>query len=194
MQSTIADVAAFSGKGLHTGASVRMEIHPASENHGIVFRRIDLPGEPEIPALAEFVSTTKRGTTIAKGDASVSTIEHIMATLFAFGIDNALIKINGPEVPIMDGSAAEFSDLISKTGVKKQDKPRKTYTPKREIQYKDEKSGAEIRIIPAEDYSIDLEIDFNSDIIGKQSAHFDHKSDFIKEIAPCRTFVFLEDV
>lgn len=194
MQSTIADVATFSGKGLHTGASVRMEIHPASGNHGIVFRRIDLPGEPEIPALAEFVSTTKRGTTIAKGEASVSTIEHIMATLFAFGIDNALIKINGPEVPIMDGSAEEFAGLISKTGVKKLDKPRKSYTPRKEIHYKDDSSGAEIRIIPTKEYSIDLEIDFNSDIIGKQRAHFDHTTDFLKEIAPCRTFVFLEDV
>lgn len=194
MQCTIADVVAFSGKGLHTGASVRMEIHPAPVNHGIVFRRTDLPGEPEIPALAEFVSTTKRGTTIAKGEASVSTIEHIMATLFAFRIDNALIKINGPEVPIMDGSAAEFAGLISQIGVKKLDKPRKTYTPSKEIHYIDERSGAEIRIIPSKHYTIDLEIDFNSDIIGKQRVHFDQTTDFLKEIAPCRTFVFLEDV
>ncbi len=194
MQFTLAGAVTFSGKGLHTGASVRMEIHPASEDSGIIFRRIDLPGEPEIPALAEYVSTTKRGTTIAKGEASISTIEHIMATLFALGIDNALITIDGPEVPIMDGSAGEFAEKIFKTGLKEQLIPRKPYTPGKIIHYKDDKSGAEIKITPSKEFSIDLEIDFNSDIIGKQRVHFDKSSDFLNDIAHCRTFVFLEDV
>lgn len=194
MQFTLADVVTFSGKGLHTGASVRMEIHPAPGDSGIIFRRVDLPGEPEIPALAEYVSSTKRGTTVTKGGTSVSTIEHIMATLFAFGIDNAIIKVDGPEIPIMDGSAGEFTEKIIRTGLKELENPRKSYTPTKIIHYKDENSGAEITIIPSKEFSIDLEIDFNSDIIGKQRAHFDKKSDFLKEIAHCRTFVFLEDV
>ncbi|MEA5006567.1 MAG: bifunctional UDP-3-O-[3-hydroxymyristoyl] N-acetylglucosamine deacetylase/3-hydroxyacyl-ACP dehydratase [Rikenellaceae bacterium] len=194
MQYTVSDVVTFSGKGLHTGAPVRMEIHPAHGDNGIIFRRIDLPGEPEIPALAEYVSTTKRGTTITKDAVSVSTIEHITATLFALGIDNAIIKVNGPEIPIMDGSAREFAEKVLKVGIKELKNPRRSYTPSRVIHYKDEHSGAEITVTPSKEFSIDLQIDFNSDIIGKQKARFDKTSDFLKEIAPCRTFVFLEDV
>ncbi|HRR50107.1 MAG TPA: UDP-3-O-acyl-N-acetylglucosamine deacetylase, partial [Bacteroidales bacterium] len=138
MQCTLSKVVKFEGKGLHTGLFVHMEIHPASINHGIVFRRVDLPGEPEVPAVAEYTVSTQRGTTIGKGDAQVSTIEHIMATLFALGIDNALIKIDGPEVPIIDGSALGFANRLSESGLEKQNAPSNYYTPERTIYYKDD--------------------------------------------------------
>jgi len=194
MQSTVNEVIKFSGKGLHTGAIVEMEIHPAQGNNGIFFQRVDLPGEPTVPANAEFVTSTQRGTTIKRGDASVSTVEHILATLSALKIDNAQIKINGPEVPIMDGSAAEFATRIYKAGRREEDIPARSYSPSRIIHYRDEKTGAEITVTPAKVFSIEVQIDFNSDVIGVQRASFTESTDFIAEISPCRTFVFLDDV
>jgi UDP-3-O-[3-hydroxymyristoyl] N-acetylglucosamine deacetylase/3-hydroxyacyl-[acyl-carrier-protein] dehydratase len=194
MQYTLSKAVKFEGKGLHTGLFVHMEVHPATINHGIVFRRVDLPGEPEVPAVAEYTVSTQRGTTIGKGDAQVSTIEHIMATLFALGIDNALIKIDGPEVPIIDGSALEFANRLSKSGLEEQNASSNYYTPERTIYYKDDKSGSEIMIEPASELMIDVTIDFGSDIIGRQRVIFDNNTDFLTEIAPCRTFVFIHDI
>ena len=124
-QQTLAGVISFSGKGLHTGVTVTMTVNPAPENHGIVFRRIDLEGQPTVPALCEYVTDTSRGTTIEKGAAKVSTIEHIVSALWTLGVDNALVDIDGPETPIMDGSAREYAEAIETTGLVEQKADRK---------------------------------------------------------------------
>ena len=126
-QQTLAGPISFSGKGLHTGVTVNMTVHPAADNHGIVFRRVDLEDTPTVPALCEYVTDTSRGTTIEKGAAKVSTIEHIISALWTMGVDNALIDIDGPETPIMDGSAREYVEKIQLTGLVEQKSSRKYY-------------------------------------------------------------------
>ncbi len=193
-QKTIKKTLKFSGKGLHTGRRVTMEVLPAPENHGIKFQRTDLEGKPLVEALADHVSTTQRGTTLQKGDVSVSTVEHILSALYGLGVDNSLIKIDGPEVPILDGSAILFAREISESGLTEQNADKRYFVPREKIYYKDEESGAEITVIPDDTFSIDLTIDFNSEVIGNQSAELNCKSDYTKDIAPARTFVFLHDV
>ncbi|MDE6861227.1 MAG: UDP-3-O-acyl-N-acetylglucosamine deacetylase, partial [Alistipes sp.] len=126
-QRTLAAPISFEGKGLHTGLNVNMTVNPAPENHGIVFRRIDLEGCPTIPALCEFVTDTSRGTTIERAGAKVSTIEHIMSALWTLGVDNALVDINAPETPIMDGSAREYAAKIVEVGTVEQNADCKFY-------------------------------------------------------------------
>ncbi len=193
-QRTINKTLYYSGRGLHTGKEVAMEVHSAPENHGIKFQRTDLIGEPFLEALSDFVTTTNRGTTLQSGDFSVSTIEHIMSALYGLGIDNALIKINGSEVPILDGSSQKYAEDIVSGGIKEQEKEKRFYVPKKKIHYKDEVSGSEITVIPDDEFSIDLMIDFTSKVLGSQYAKFDSQTDYEKEIAPSRTFVFLHDV
>ncbi|MDE6459596.1 MAG: UDP-3-O-acyl-N-acetylglucosamine deacetylase, partial [Paramuribaculum sp.] len=143
-QITLASPFTVSGKGLHTGKDIVAEFTPAPVNHGYKFQRTDIEGEPIVDALAENVQSTTRGTVIAKGDVSISTIEHAMAALYAAGIDNCLIKINGPEMPILDGSAKEFCDKINEVGTEEQNADKDFYIVKQKIEVRDPETGASI--------------------------------------------------
>ena len=193
-QRTIAEEISFSGKGLHTGELVTMRVCPAEADRGIVFRRIDLKGSPEVAALAHNVSDTSRGTTIKDGKAKVSTIEHIVSALWTMGIDNALIEIDAPETPIMDGSAKAYAAEIERVGTVEQDVPRHYFEVEEEVVFEIPKKGVKIRITPAEEYSVDVTVDYNSSVVGVQQSHYDLSVDYSKEIAPCRTFVFLHEI
>ncbi len=184
----------FKGKGLHTGRNVTMVLEPAPAGHGIKFRRTDLGDDAVIDALVDYVTTTARGTTLEKGDVKISTLEHLMATFNGLGVDNALVSIDAQEVPILDGSAKPYVDAICKDGLVEQDAPRKYVEFKEKIVYKDEKSGSEIVIMPDDHFSVDLMIDFNSKVLGNQYSRLDETTDFAKDIAPCRTFVFFHEL
>lgn len=184
----------FKGKGLHTGRNVTMALEPAPAGHGIKFRRTDLGDDAVIDALVDYVTTTARGTTLEKGDVKISTLEHLMATFNGLGVDNALVSIDAQEVPILDGSAKPYVDAICKDGLVEQDAPRKYVEFKEKIVYKDEKSGSEIVIMPDDHFSVDLMIDFNSKVLGNQYSRLDETTDFAKDIAPCRTFVFFHEL
>ena len=193
-QHTLNNIYTFIGKGLHTGKTVNMTIEPAPENHGIVFKRVDLGDNAEIEALVEYVTTTARGTTLEKGDVKISTLEHLMAALYGLGVDNALIKIDSQEVPILDGSSRPYVKEICKDGIKEQNVPRKYIEFKEKIKFKDEETGSEIVIMPDDEFSIDLMIDYNSKVLGNQYARYNKDIDFAKDIAPCRTFVFFHEL
>ena len=193
-QKTLSKILAFKGKGLHTGLEVEMKIQPAPEGHGIKFQRVDLEGEPIINAVSDYVTDTSRGTTIENDGVKVSTIEHVMAALFGMGVDNALIQINAPEAPIMDGSALLYAEEIAKAGLVQQDALKQFYEIREKMHYKDPKSGAEITLLPDQDFSVDLMIDFKSQVLGHQYARYHAATDFATEIAPCRTFVFLHEI
>ena len=193
-QNTLGAPITFSGKGLHTGKQVTMTVSPAPENHGIVFRRIDLEGAPLVPALCEYVVDTARGTTISSGEARVSTIEHIMSALWTLGVDNALIDINAPETPIMDGSAREYAAEILRVGLVEQSADRKFYEVSEKQVYAIPEKGVMLAIYPSEDFSAAVHIDFNSKVIGNQYATFNGEEDYTKSIAPNRTFVFLHEI
>ncbi len=193
-QRTLKQSYTFSGKGLHTGLHVTMSVSPAPENHGIKFQRTDLEGAPTLEALADYVTTTSRGTTLEKGDMKISTIEHILSALSGMGVDNALISIDAPEAPILDGSSRLYAEAFSKDGLLEQNAQRYYYVVKEKIYYKDEKSGAEITILPDDSFSVDLMIDFNSKVLGHQYARFGSDTDYASEIAPCRTFVFFHEL
>ncbi len=193
-QKTLAGSLAFSGKGLHTGVQVNMNILPAEAGAGIVFRRTDLETPVDIPALCDCVSSTARGTTIERNGAKVSTVEHIMAALWTMGVDNALIEIDGPETPIMDGSAREYAAGIAKVGLVEQDAEVEYYEVREKVQFEIPERGVHIEIYPDEDFSVAVHVDYGSRVLGNQFAVFDNTSDFAKEIAPCRTFVFLHEL
>ncbi len=193
-QRTLKQSYTFSGKGLHTGLHVTMNVNPAAENHGIKFKRTDLEGNPIMDALADYVTSTARGTTLEKGDMKITTIEHILSALSGMGIDNALIEIDAPEAPILDGSSKFYAETFAKDGFIEQDVKRNYFTVTEKIYYKDENSGAEITILPDDGFSIDLMIDFKSKVLGHQYARFDSKTDYATEIAPCRTFVFFHEL
>lgn len=184
----------FKGKGLHTGRNVTMLLEPAPAGHGIKFKRTDIGEDAVIDALVDYVTTTARGTTLEKGDVKISTLEHLMATFNGLGIDNALVSIDAQEVPILDGSAKPYVEAICKDGLVEQDAPRKYVELKEKIVYKDEKSGSEIVIMPDDHFSVDLMIDFNSKVLGNQYSRLDENTDFAKDIAPCRTFVFFHEL
>ena len=184
----------FTGKGLHTGRNVTMTIEPAPANHGIKFRRVDLGEDAVIDALVDYVTTTARGTTLEKGDVKISTLEHLMATFSGLGIDNALVNIDAQEVPILDGSAKPYVDAICADGIVEQDAERRYVELKEKVVYRDEKTGSEIIIMPDDHFSVDLMIDFNSKVLGNQYSRLDGNTDFAKDLAPCRTFVFFHEL
>jgi UDP-3-O-[3-hydroxymyristoyl] N-acetylglucosamine deacetylase / 3-hydroxyacyl-[acyl-carrier-protein] dehydratase len=193
-QRTIQKPATVKGKGLHTGVEVELTFNPAPENHGLKFRRIDLDNQPIISAIAENVVDTSRGTTIEEKGVRVSTIEHVMAALVGMSIDNVLIDINGPETPIADGSSFYFYNALKEAGSVELDADRKYYEVKEKISYTDPQRGVEIVIYPDDHLSIDVMIDYNSKVLGHQYALMNSLADFEKEIAPCRTFVFLHEL
>lgn len=193
-QRTIAEAISFSGKGLHTGELVTMKVCPAEADRGIVFRRVDLKGAPEVAALAHNVCDTSRGTTIKDGKAKVSTIEHILSALWTMGVDNALIEIDAPETPIMDGSAREYAAEIERVGTVEQDAERKWFEVEEEFLFEIPKKGVRVVITPAEEYSVNVTVDYNSTVVGVQQHHYDASVNYREDIAPCRTFVFLHEI
>ncbi len=193
-QTTLKDSFSISGKGLHTGLEITAEFCPAEVGHGYKFQRIDLEDQPIIDALAENVVETQRGTVLAKGDAKVSTVEHALAALYAAGIDNVLIKVNGPEVPILDGSAIEYCRKIEEVGIAEQDADKDFYIVKQRIEVSDEKTGASILVLPDTDFAVDVRISYDSDVIPNQFASLDNMADFATEIAASRTFVFVREI
>lgn len=193
-QHTLGKNVTINGTGLHTGILVEMNLKPANPGFGIQFQRIDLPGQPIIKADCDLVTDTSRGTTLQVGDAKVSTVEHILAALVGMGIDNVLIEINGPEIPIMDGSSAPFIIYIEEAGIIEQDAAKAWYSIDENIYLYDEKKRVEMVAMPAIDYQITTLIDFNSPVLGTQHAGLKSIKDFKNEIAPCRTFVFLHEL
>ena len=192
-QKTLKGSFSLFGKGLHTGLSLTVTFNPAPDNTGYKIQRIDLEGQPIIDAIAENVVDTQRGTVIAKGEARVSTIEHGMAALYAMGIDNCLIQINGPEFPILDGSAAMYVDKIKEIGIIDQNAPKDYYIIRKKMEYKDER-GSVITILLDEQISITAMCSFDSKFISSQFATLDDIDKFADEIAPARTFVFVRDI
>ena len=184
----------FSGKGLHTGVLVTMTVNPAPADHGIVFRRTDVEGTPTIPALCEYVTDTSRGTTIERDGVRVSTIEHIMSALWTLGVDNALIDIDGPETPIMDGSAKAYAEQIQAVGTEEQAAERRFYEVREKQVYTIPEKGVAIVLYPDEEFSVSVHVDYNSKVIGNQYAVFVPGDDYTEKIAPCRTFVFLHEL
>jgi UDP-3-O-[3-hydroxymyristoyl] N-acetylglucosamine deacetylase/3-hydroxyacyl-[acyl-carrier-protein] dehydratase len=193
-QHTLAKSASISGTGLHTGILVDMILNPANPGHGIQFRRTDLPNQPIIKADCDLVTDTSRGTTLELDGAKVSTVEHILAALVGMGVDNCQIDINGPEIPIIDGSSQPFVEIIEQAGVEEQDAAKIWYTIDTNISFYDEKKRVEMVAMPAVEYKITTLIDFNSPVLGTQHAGIKGISDFRSEIAPCRTFCFLHEL
>ena len=193
-QHTLAKEHIFEGKGLHTGTVAQMIVKPAPAGFGIRFRRTDIGEDAWVHALAENVTSTARSTTIAEGDASVTTVEHILSALTGLGIDNAQIDIDNIEVPILDGSARYYAKSFIADGLVDQGVPRKRIDIPETVEVRDEKTGSWVRIEPAEAPSMDVTVDFNSRVLGVQSAHWDDGTDYAAEIGVCRTFVFFHEI
>lgn len=193
-QRTLKGSFSIFGKGLHTGLNLTVTFNPAPENTGYKIQRIDLEGQPVIDAVAEKVVDTQRGTVLANGDARVSTVEHGLAALFAMGIDNCMIQVNGPEFPILDGSAAMYVEKIKQVGIEEQNAPKDYYIIRKKIEVKDEKSGSCITILPDNQFSITAMCSFESKFINSQFATLDNMENFEKEISAARTFVFVRDI
>ena len=194
-QHTIKEAVVISGVGLHTGANTNMTLTPANPDHGIKFQRVDLEGEPIIEADADLVIDVSRGTTIGFDDqVRVSTIEHILAALVGLEMDNVLIKIDGPEVPIMDGSAKPFIDAILEVGLEEQNAQRNFFEITESIHYKDKERDVEIAALPLDDYRVTVMVDYNSPVLGSQHASLTDIAQFKDEISSCRTFCFLHEL
>lgn len=193
-QHTLAGEVKISGTGLHTGIMVDMILKPAHPGFGIQFQRVDLPEKPVIKADCDLVTDVSRGTTLQVGDAKVSTVEHILASLVGMGVDNVMIELNGPEVPIMDGSAQPFIERMSKVGIEEQNAAKSWYSIDENIYLYDDAKSVEMVALPAVNYQITTLIDFNSPVLGTQHAGLKDIRDFRSEIAPSRTFCFLHEL
>ena len=193
-QKTLASEFSLKGKGLHTGLNIAVTFKPATENHGYKLKRIDLEGQPVIDAVAENVSNTLRGTVLSKGGVTVSTVEHAFAALYAWGIDNCLIEVNAPEIPILDGSARYFSENIKQVGVIEQNAVKDYYIVRHKIEVKDEKTGSSLIVLPDDRLSINVLIEFDSPVISNQYASLTGLADFPDHIAASRTFVFVREI
>ena len=193
-QRTLAASFSLKGKGLHTGLEIEITFNPAPENHGYKIKRVDMEGQPTIDALAENVASTDRGTVLSKNGVTVGTIEHAMAALYAFEIDNCLIEVNAPEFPILDGSSRFFAEAIQRVGIVEQGAPKDFYIVKHKIEVKDEESGASVVILPDDKFSANVLISFNSPVLSNQFATLNDLSEFPTEIAASRTFVFVREV
>ena len=193
-QHTLTNSISISGTGLHTGILVDMVLNPANPGFGFQFKRVDLPGEPVIKADCDLVTDTSRGTTLEDKGAKVSTVEHILAALVGMGVDNCLIEVNGPEIPIMDGSSQPFIEAIEKAGIEEQEAAKQWYTIDTNISFYDEGKRVEMVAMPSVEYKVTTLIDFNSPVLGTQHAGLKNIRDFKTEIAPCRTFCFLHEL
>ena len=194
LQQTLKKSYSFEGKGLHTGRVAKMVINPAPADTGIRVRRTDIGEDAYVPALAENVTSTARSTTITCGEASVTTIEHVMSALTGMGVDNAVIDIDNVEVPILDGSAKPYVDAIWKDGFQEQDVPRRYIELKETVEIRNDEKGSVVRIEPAEEFSYSIKVDFNSRVLGVQEARWDDSVVYPEEIGVCRTFVFFHEI
>jgi UDP-3-O-[3-hydroxymyristoyl] N-acetylglucosamine deacetylase/3-hydroxyacyl-[acyl-carrier-protein] dehydratase len=193
-QHTLSKAVHISGTGLHTGVLVDMKLNPANPGFGIQFQRTDLPDSSLIKADCDLVTDTSRGTTLQVGDVKVSTVEHILAALTGMGVDNSLIEVNGPEIPIIDGSSQPFTELIEDAGIAEQEATKIWYSLEENIYYYDEEKRVEMTALPSTSYRLTTLIDFNSPVLGTQHAGLKNIRDFRTEIAPCRTFCFLHEL
>ncbi|MDR2774940.1 MAG: bifunctional UDP-3-O-[3-hydroxymyristoyl] N-acetylglucosamine deacetylase/3-hydroxyacyl-ACP dehydratase [Tannerella sp.] len=193
-QTTLASEFSLKGKGLHTGLFINVTFKPAPENHGYKIKRIDIEEQPVIDAVAENVTNTQRGTVISKGNVRVSTVEHALAALYAWGIDNCLIEVDAPEIPILDGSARYFSENIEKAGITEQNVPKDFYIVRHKIEVKDEKSGSSLIVLPDDKFSINVLIEFDSPVLSNQYASLTNLDEFPEKIASSRTFVFVREI
>ena len=193
-QKSLKESFSLSGKGLHTGLDITVTFNPAPENFGYKIKRVDLPEQPIIDAVADAVCQTQRGTVVKKGEVSVSTIEHGMAALYAYGITNCLIEVNAPEFPILDGSAIRYVEEIEKVGIEELNADQDFYVVKNKIEIKDEESGSSLIVLPDENFSINTLISFNSPVLSNQFATLEDMANFKDEIAASRTFVFVREI
>lgn len=193
-QKTLKSDVSLSGVGLHTGKEVQLTFKPAPENHGFVFKRTDLEGDVLIEADANLVTETQRGTTITKGEDSIHTVEHVLAALVGLDIDNALIEIDAPEPPILDGSSIQFMDTILEAGVVEQELEKNYFEITSNIHYKNEEEGIEIIALPADEYQVSVMVDYGSKVLGSQNATMNSIQEFHKEFASSRTFCFLHEL
>lgn len=193
-QQTVSQNILLNGVGLHTGVAAQISIEPAPEGTGIRFQRTDLEGQPIIKADVDNVTDTARSTTLSQNGASISTVEHLMAAFAGAGVDNALVKVDAAEIPIMDGSAFPFLEAILKVGVQQQAAVKEYYKIPENIQFKDEKTGISLLAVPADDFQITTMVDFNSPVIGTQFATLSKIEDFETEIAKSRTFCFFHEL
>lgn len=194
LQRTLKAPINLSGVGLHTGAKVNLNILPAPDNHGYKFQRMDLEGQPIVKADADLVVSTERGTTLDSNGVKVHTTEHVLAALYGMQVDNALIQIDGPEIPIMDGSSAQFVDAIEKAGIVDQKAEREYFEFKENLPWEDLEKGIEMLAVPADDFRLTVMVDYNSPVLGTQHATMYNIGEFKNEIAACRTFVFLGEL
>lgn len=192
LQKTLKKSYTFTGKGLHTGTFSRIIVSPAAENSGISFRSVRLG--TTIPANAYMVSDTSRSTTLSKDGLSVHTVEHILSALTGLGVDNAVIEIDGIEVPILDGSASRYVEAICADGLEQQSAERNYIEIRDEVYVSNEKTGSWVRITPADKMSVSVTVDFGSRVLGVQKASWDEDTDYAREIGPCRTFVFFHEI
>jgi UDP-3-O-[3-hydroxymyristoyl] N-acetylglucosamine deacetylase/3-hydroxyacyl-[acyl-carrier-protein] dehydratase len=193
-QRTLAKEISLTGKGLHTGNNVTITFKPAPANHGYKFCRVDLPGRPLIDALAEHVTDTSRGTTLVHNNASVATIEHVLAAFHGLRVDNALIELNGPEAPIMGGSSWKFVEAIKEAGIIELKEDRNYFVVKQKITFSDEEHGVDLIVYPDDHFSVNVLIDYNSKILGNQYSILDSIEDFEEKISKSRTFVFFHEL
>lgn len=192
-QQTLKDSFTVSGKGLHTGLSIEATFCPAPDNHGYKIQRVDLPDSPTIDALAENVVESNRGTVVSQNGVSCSTIEHAMAALYALGVDNCLIKVNAPEIPILEGSSKIYVEKINEVGLEEQNADKEYYVVKRKIEITGE-NGSKIMVLPDDEFSVEVKVNFDSPVLQNQYASMEHVSEFATEIAPSRTFVFVREI
>ncbi|MCD8292193.1 MAG: UDP-3-O-acyl-N-acetylglucosamine deacetylase, partial [Prevotellaceae bacterium] len=193
-QKSLKDSFTLRGKGLHTGLDLNVTFHPAPENYGYKIERMDVEGKPLIDAVADNVVETTRGTVLAQNGVKVSTVEHAMAALYAACIDNFLIQVDGPEFPILDGSALPFAREIARVGTVEQQAVKECYIIKSKIEVRDEATGSSVIILPDEHFSLNIQAAYDSTIIPNQFATLDDMSQFNEEIAPSRTFVFVREI
>lgn len=193
-QRTINEEGNLEGIGLHTGKKSKLKFVPAVINHGIKFQRIDLDGMPIVDADVNNVIAVERGTTIKQNDATISTVEHLLAAIVGLQIDNILIQIDGEEIPILDGSSKYFIECLEKCGLKTQDAARKYIEISEKITYNDEENNVEISIYPHNDYRITSMVDYNSEILGSQHYTLNQISNFKKDVSDARTFCFLHEI
>jgi len=193
-QRTLKSAVSISGVGLHTGKQVNLTFIPAPENHGYKFQRVDIPGNPIINADVDNVVDTSRGTTLEQNGAKVHTTEHVLAALVGLEIDNVLIQLDGPEMPIMDGSAMPFVKILEETGAVEQNAERVYFVLTENLTYEDPIKKVEMLAVPQDEYRATVMVDYNSDVLGTQHASMYHIGEFKSEIAMCRTFVFLHEL
>ncbi|MDR1591698.1 MAG: bifunctional UDP-3-O-[3-hydroxymyristoyl] N-acetylglucosamine deacetylase/3-hydroxyacyl-ACP dehydratase [Prevotellaceae bacterium] len=193
-QQTLKKPFSLSGRGLHTGLDINITFHPAPVGTGIIIKRTDLPNEPVIPALAEYVTGATRGTVLQKGDAQVSTVEHALAALYGMGIDNCIIETDAPEFPILDGSAKYYALKVAEVGIEEQEFEKDYFVVTRKIEFQLEGTQSTITLLPDSDFTVQTLIGYDSPVLSNQFAMFRSSEDFTEQIAPCRTFVFVREI